>query len=250
MSTENEFDPGKPHTIGAEDDADDLIGEQNLAADDDGDDDEPDELDTLRGQVNELQSKLEQQNQQWTSRMMQMMQNNQQAPQQVRDPYDMSDLPDPVEKPDDFKKALADRMKAADEAGYSRFQSQAEQQSRYTQLESRFNQTYADLADRPTLLQAAASAEAQAMRAQGLDPTQAVFNDSDGFLARVAERMRRELNVTTDGGETEKRGRSDRTRGVSAGSRKPGGAKRRGQSDEPTGFVDELKKTQLESGLI
>ena len=243
-----DFDPGAPYTLGdptaggeAHLGAGDLIG-------DDGD--EGDELAQMRQQMQQLQTTLAEERQQMNQRLLQLMQQPQQPQQPAVDPYDTSDLPDPVEKPDDFKRALSQKLRSTSQYGYQQATSQLSQTQRFADLENRFNTTYKDLSGRPVLLQTAAKMEADAMRAQGIDPTTAVFNDSDGFLSRVAARMRQELKNPTPEGEQHNSGRSNRTAGVSGGTRQPGGASRRRAAPEPKNFVDELKHMQLENGLI
>lgn len=154
------------------------------------------------------------------------------------------DLPDPVENPEEFRKTLSQRMTQSfaqqQEAVTRRLETSTSQKQDLDNLWSRFKSEYEDLAGREALVQGAAALEVQKLRAQGIqDPHQAIMADQDGFLSRVAARMKAEL------GEDVK---PNRTQGVGGGSRtvvKPE------KEDKPAPkFVDQLKAVQLQNGLI
>lgn len=151
------------------------------------------------------------------------------------------DLPDPVEDRAGFNKALAEKFGTVTKAQQEQMMQQMQRQNAVNSLESRFKTKYSDLAGKSALMRAAVQEEADAMRADGLDPQQAAINDQDGFIEKVAKRMKRELGQ--EGGKP--RGR---TRGVSAGSK--GKTTGKPAKEKPKGFLDQLKKAQLDSGLI
>lgn len=161
------------------------------------------------------------------------------------------DLPDPVERPEEYRQAVRDRMTqtaAAMERRIQRTITEATQQQRQAanvdRLWSTFRSTHGDLAKREMLAQAAAAAEFNALRARGVqDVLGAALSDERGFVDRIAARMRSELGM--DAAPALAR----RTQGVAGGSRPAGGTPRQ-NGDKPIGFVQQLRKAQLDSGLI
>lgn len=162
---------------------------------------------------------------------------------------DFSDLPDPVDKPAEFKKALAERVSGA--LATSRRETQQQTQSeKINQIWEVFKDENPDLAPKEMLASSAAAAEMAAARARGLDSVQWAIDNPAEFRKKVAERMRTELGIAAPKRESGKKPTTaNRTGGVGAGTK--GAASASGKKPEkPAGFLDQLKKKQLESGLI
>lgn len=237
----DDLDTGEsfPQTIGEERDEDhqDLIGDEE--DDDTGGNDDP---------VAQLRQESREREERYMRTINQLL-----ATQQGRGAdtggdnsgdagtIDFDDLPDPVEDRKGFNKALAEKFGTVSQAQRAQIMQDMQRQNAVTSLETRFKTKYTDLAGKSALMRAAVQEEADAMRAEGLDPQQAAMNDQDGFIDRVANRMKKELGQ----GDTKPRGR---TRGVSAGSRQKGSNKP--PKEKPKGFLDQLKEAQLDSGLI
>lgn len=181
---------------------------------------------------------------------------SQQAPQRPAEPaqpeqVSFNDLPDPVDKPDEFKRTLGERI---ERAFAFRQQVQSQQQTRQQRLDAvwgQFQSKYPELARREALVNGVASLEANQLRARGVDPQDALLADPDGFMDRVARRMRQELGEGEPGsepdGKQEPQRPATRTAGVSSGSQPRGGDK--GAQKSP-GFIEQLKRAQQDSGLI
>lgn len=171
------------------------------------------------------------------------------APEELTLPS-FDDLPDIVEKPEEFRKALSQRLSKVLEASEARTrkvtQEAATKQKTATDLEhlwGTFKESHKDLADRDLLAQAAATAEFNDLTARGIkDVIGAALADEKGFVDRIAKRMRTELGMPQSAGPNR------RTQGVGQGSRPAGspGA----DNTAPPGFIKQLRKAQLDSGLI
>ena len=189
------------------------------------------------------------------------------APQEQPKGIYFGDLPDPVDKPEDFKRALAERFEKEISQRLSstldQYQQQTSQQQTSQQafdaMWAKFQQDYSDLADKTTTLKGAIVSEREAMQARGLDPQQAILADPDGFMRRIATKMRDELGVTAPSvqdtevpppASTPGQGQqtANRTAGVGGGSTQ--NARGTGQPKPPPSFIEQLKKIQLDSGLI
>lgn len=177
----------------------------------------------------------------------------QQRPSQPSEPESISfnDLPDPVDNPAEFKRTLGERMQRM---LASQQQAQSQQQTRQQRLDALWNQfqtRYPDLAKREALVNGVAALEANQLRSRGLDPQEALLVDPDGFMDRIARRMRQELGEGESGsepdGKQEQQRPATRTAGVSGGSQPRGGDK--GAQKAP-GFIEQLKRAQQDSGLI
>lgn len=236
----------------------------------------PDE-DSVQAQLRKMEERFEQNQQafeaerarwqQTVDRLIQTQQTLQprqepERPQQQ--PVDFSDLPDPVDKPDDFKKALAERferqMSERMTSTLSQYQQQNTQQQTRQQafdaMWNKFQQDYADLADKTTTLKGAIISEREALQARGVDPQQAILADPDGFMQRVANSMRQELGTTAPEpqapgsapAQEPQRPAANRTGGVGGGTNTGGTGG--GKAKQPPQFSEQLKKMQLDSGLI
>lgn len=202
----------------------------------------------------------------------------QQAPRQEQtpptpqaQPIDFSDLPDPVDKPEEFKKAMAQRfeqeMNQRMSQQFEQYQHrQTAQQTVSQQLDdvwTRFQGQHPDLAAKTITLQGAVLAERNAMQQRGIDPQRGILADPDGFMNNVAKRMRDELGMAAPeptsqhqqpgstpgaGQQQQQQQPANRTAGVGGASRVNGGGQGSGKGSPS--FIDQLKKTQLDSGLI
>jgi hypothetical protein len=175
-------------------------------------------------------------------------------------PINFSDLPDPVDKPEDFKRALAQkfetemsqRLSSTVEEVQQRNDTQQSTNQKLDAMWAKFQQDHSDVATKTATLQGAVMAERGALQQGGADPTQRILADPDGFMSRVADRMRSELGVPAPGAPTAPpapgQPKATRTAGVGGGTQ--AGESGTGKSKQPAGFTDQLKKFQLESGLI
>lgn len=235
-------DEGHPAHLGQRDDGRDLVDDEDLEGTQQTASES--ELEMLRQQIREAQERERQYHQTLNRFMSQAPASQQPQAESAESLYDYSDLPDPVEKPEEFKKQLADRQRRIAEYQALQTTQHHQRQQAVGSLEAKFREKYPELAKRTILLGGATSAEVAALRAQGLDPTSVAMNDSDGFLDRVAKRMRDEL-----GGPDDRRPSPSRTKGLGGGSFSKGNAPRKG-NEKVVGFADQLKKAQLDGGLI
>lgn len=181
-------------------------------------------------------------------------------PAQQQSPQDdfsklVESLPDPVEKPDEFKRALGSTL--ARVAGTVREHSVSQDRSRaLSEFQTKFTDKHADLAKFAVIRDAALNGEADRLRQAGSDPYQAYASDPDGFMDRVAARTRQTLTEMgvdpapahqPDPALEAGKPPANRTGGI------PGaGGKMNGAAPAPgvTSFVAELKKQQLASGFF
>lgn len=218
----------------------------------------PDELSELRERLERFEAK-EREFSERERRMQETIdklltsQQAQQRPAQSSGPEQISfnDLPDPVDKPDEFKRTLGERMQRM---LASQQQAQTQQQTRQQRLDAVWNQfqsKYPELSKREALVNGVAALEANQLRSRGLDPQEALLADPDGFMDRIARKMRQELGESEEGsdmsGQQEQQRQANRTAGVSGGSQPRGGGK--GAQKSP-GFIEQLKRAQQDSGLI
>lgn len=170
-------------------------------------------------------------------------------------------LPDPVERPQEYQAELAKRvndamqkqaahMQQLMQQGTQQFSQQMSEKERLDALWEQFKTNYSDLADKQVLLNGAVAAEMQEMKARGLDPMQGIWANPDAFMKSVAGRMKKELGVTDDPGAGRETPPTtpNRTKGLGGGTTTSGAGK--GKEKEPPGFLNQLKKAQMDSGLI
>ena len=114
--------------------------------------------------------------------------------------FDLSDLPDPVQNPKEYNKALQTKISSLiTESSQSQQQALISQQTAATALNglyTRFNSAHPDLAKRQILMQGAAAAEFGALRANGIDPISVAQQNPDGLVANIVARMNAELGVS------------------------------------------------------
>ncbi len=179
------------------------------------------------------------------------------------------DLPDPVEKRTEFNAELGKRIQTfvgqQTQNTTAAVTAQTQAQAGITDLENRFTRDYKTLAGKPGVFQAIVSQEVQKLKNRGLNAQQFIFAEPDKFLAKVAIQMKSELGIEDDDDDQENADqenadqttvgkvtkKTSRTKGVKAGSMpnlKKVGGKETGK--KPLSFVKELKKLQLEMGII
>lgn len=183
-----------------------------------------------------------------------------QQPQQEPAPkapaLDFSNLPDPVDKPEEFRRAMQEQMSQSFQAQqeYLRHQYQQEQRQYQTaaqkekaldDLWGKFQTSYSDLATKETLLRGAIQAESESYRQRGMDPADGILREPDDFMERVASRMRKELGAPAPAAPSPT---PNRTGGLAGGTSYNGASNVKGK--EPPGFLSQLKKAQADSGLI
>lgn len=269
-----ELDPPRhtlalPETIGDEDDDGyDLLGDEQEGGekeggekDGKGNEDDPPDLSSLEQRLDQMQEQLQSKDQ-MISQLIGQRTPAQDTPPADTGGQDMSDisledLPDPVEKPKEFKTALAKKFGEVSSRSQQQSQQAAQQQQRQLaiqRMELDFQRDYEDLADRKALMRGAVSEEAQELRKQGVDSEQFIMNNQGQFLQRVADRMRKELGETgSDDGRGQSRSKqrsTKRTRGVSGGSAPSTSGNRGRKQEKAPSFTEQLKKTQHDMGLI
>lgn len=230
---------------------------------------EAERLAAIEERLQAQQNAFNQERERWQKTVDQLIQRSAQptapAPQPEPEPPkgpSFDDLPDPVDRPEEFKRELARRFNASlNEQIDSRFQRQSsqlsEQQQRsqaFDDMWNTFQDRYSDLAKRQTLLRGAILAEQEQMRRQRVDPTDAMLADPEGFIEKVATRMKSELGDPA--GEDHNEGgpfapgsrQANRTAGLAGGSSVNGKGKT--QAPKAPGFLDQFKKMQMDDGLI
>lgn len=176
------------------------------------------------------------------------------TPQQPQ--VDFSNLPDPVEKPQEFQQELQRRMANTLQAqqqyvtkqfeqSQQQYQTQAQREKALDDLWNKFQSQYQDLAPKEALLRGAIQSESMVYRQRGLDPADGILQEPDQFMERVAARMRKELGVDDN---TTPSPTPNRTGGLAGGTSYNGASNSGGK--QPPGFLAQLKKAQADSGLI
>ena len=150
------------------------------------------------------------------------------------------DLPDPVEKPEEFKRALSHKFEQALSHRDQQQNVEAERAKALNNVWTRFQGEHPDLAKRTALVQGATALESNELRKSGIDPADYIQSNPDGFISRVVKRMRDEL-----GGEPQPMD-IGRTVGVSSGTTLQ--TSKKSVSKEP-GFIQQLKAKQAADGL-
>lgn len=244
-----------PHTIGEPDDgSDDLIGgEGESELEDDPGQGGPasadDRLAEMQARMERIETEARQREQFYQDQLAKQASGGAAGGGDAEDDLKLDDLPDPVEDIGKFREQLSARVKDYTTKTAKRVadsvRSETSQQQAFENVWSRFRSQHEDLAEKQVLLRAAAMAEIEDAQSRGLDPATVIQRDSDGFITRVADRMRSELGVSGEGGGKPNPGR---TKGASGGSRTTG--KGGGGARKPAGFADQLKKQQAEFGLI
>ena len=225
------------------------------------------------------QQRLEQQNQQWQQRfdsLTQTLAMQQRFPQQPQSAQPaqpaqqpaavtFADLPDAVQNPSEFNRVLGERLQQAFQASSQQSASaQAQlmdQQARANAINgvwSTIQSRHPDLAARAALVQGAAAVEFGALRAQGIDPVAIAQGNPESLVGRIVQRMQQELGMPT-GQPTQPAGYpmqqpmgypmqgAARTAGIATASTTMPTAP---AAPQATGFIEQLRKAQLDSGLI
>lgn len=227
----------------------DLLGDVAPTDDEqEGDEGEaPDPVAELRAELERERQARQDSEAQYRQMMTQLMSQRPAAPPPAEpEQVSFDGLPDPVEKPAEYTRALAERMeRLVDQRVTQRTSSlsaENDQQATANALQQKLAQRHADIAGRELLVSAAAQAEAAALRAQGVDPLMAAKADPDSFVDRIASRVKRELGIEGTGTS------QNRTKGVSSGSAPSGAPKPAGP--KPKSFVEQLKDHKSRMGLL
>ncbi len=238
-----------PRTIGepTEDEEELELGE------DDEDEDDP-AVAALKQELGTLRETVGQQNQYMQQLTASLITRQDSGGGQEDEDFNLDDLPDPVNEREAFNKELATRVKNHVSAQSQRTNSAQNVNALETDLNNRFARDYEDLTGRNTLFKAAVADEIAAMSTGGLDATAAISADRDGFLKKVATRMRTDLGMDEDGGgkpAPKKRAKSkSRAKTLGQPSRGRTKSKRGDQKPKPKGFIAELRQQQSDMGLI
>lgn len=163
-------------------------------------------------------------------------------PEKVNEPEFLSaELPDPVEKPEDFKKALRDRDEAMrkyvndlNANALKNYTSQNEETTKLNKMWSDFKTKYEDIDE--TLAETFARKEAERIRAEGRDPKKVMLSNPDGFMENVATSAKSYLA---------KFNQPNNRTAVLGGDTATGGKK---TPDAPN-FIDQIKDFQRKDGF-
>ena len=209
--------------------------------------------DPVQAKLDAMQARFEAQEARWASREQhnqmvidQLMHRGQPA-ETGPEPVNWDDLPDPVEKPDEFKSAIAKKSQQAIEYAAKSAQSSNGQSQSLDQVWNEFKTEHPDLATYESTVQGATALIASEYRAQGLDPARAILSDPANFKSRVAERIKKELKLGDGDNGEGAHPTALRTAGVS------GGKKPRGKTPAAApakGFIAQMQETQAKHGLI
>lgn len=164
------------------------------------------------------------------------------APQTQQTPQiDHSNIPDPVEKPEEFRKWISQQVSNAKESAAPKVDPAQAAWDGFLGREDN-----ADLREHQRVAEAFAREKAQELAQRGLDPARAVALDPEGVLGDVAKRTRDYLNTLRSSGTSAK---PNRTGGVSGGGSRS--MNRRAPSpSKMTTLVDELKAVQSDDGFL
>jgi hypothetical protein len=210
-------------------------------------------LEAERQQDRERYESLLAKSQSTIDRLLQGLPMQQQAPSSSPAGFDaLPDLPDPVEKPDEFRKAVADLVRRqATEVSQTLAQHNTSQQQ-VADIRARFWEENRDLKDYPEFVESAYAKEVQRLQALGIDPSTALLRDPDGLSARVAQLARERVQALGIGKPAEAPGKkgAGRTAGVSGGTTPAVSKAPAVNGDASIGFVDELKRQQVASGYF
>lgn len=193
----------------------------------------------------ELKKRIEQQDKRFDEIMTTMLRNQQsQQPDAVEDQFKEMDVPNPVDDPDGFAKAVqhnADMRVKREIANVEARQRETESSSK---IWNQFEEKYPELAKHEDIVEAVSGKIAKDMTAAGVDFRNYVATDPERFFDKVAERMNSLIAGLSGPGS------ADRTSGLvgSNGGKKP---KKRGNPDDSDGdsLIDDLKSMQVKSGL-
>lgn len=169
------------------------------------------------------------------------------------EPDEIEALPDPIARPKEFAKALNRMVASAIRQTSQESLSAQENERRIEAARARFWELNKDLSEYQEFVAYAYQQEADALRAQGIDPQRALLSDTDGMIKRVADRARErmaQLGIRTGDADTapSRHVPPRRTGGVSAGSRPPA---RTGKQDDAKAstFLAELRELQAATGF-
>ena len=193
----------------------------------------------------ELRKRIEQQDKRFDDIMTTMLRNQQtKNPEPVADQFKEMEVPNPVDDPDGFAKAVqhnADMRVKREIANVEARQRETENSSK---IWSQFEAKYPELAKHEDIVEAVSGKIAKDMAAAGVDFRNYVATDPERFFDKVAERMNSLIAGFSGPGS------ADRTSGLvgSNGGKKP---KKKEKSDDSDGdsLIDDLKSMQIKSGL-
>lgn len=168
-------------------------------------------------------------------------------------------LADPVEKPEEFKRGLAETIVHAVTSAVKQTSSVQNRSQAADSLYGDFKKRHADLAKYEPIIEQATLKESRAIIQRGGDVYQAMTTDPDGFMDRVARTTRTMLTDMGIEPDATKAGEGDggggdlsktvnRTGGIPGAAHvsAPGG----GGGPQVSSFVNELKEMQSKNGFF
>ena len=190
----------------------------------------------------------------------------QQPAPQGDDGFDLSQLPDPVNAPQDFAKAIHEQARREIQQHTQQQQTQQTREQQLNALWDRFQREHQDLANFDLEVGGVAEQEMKRLQTAGYDPIQFATANPDDFLRQVADRTRnylteRGVSPGQQSGQSGQQapeaqaaaapGAAPRTAGIDGGEppRTPRGGQN-GQQSQGLSFVEELAQDQARHGLI
>lgn len=220
---------------------------------------EPSQLDKLREQMETMQNQWNEHEQFYRQSLETLLTQRAQPTQQqqVAAPESVSfdDLPDPVQNPKEYNRALAERINLREQQLTNtlsqQFMSQMTRAQTMDSLWNRFTVQQPELAKRSALLQGAAAVTFNELRVRGVDPEAIAQQNPDSLIGLIAQRMQNELGVPAAGQSqqnAQQQGGSARTQGIQGGSTLNGGTKPK--PVKTMTLADTIKKQQQDLGIL
>lgn len=219
----------------------------------------PSEIDELRAQMKTMQDQFNERETFYRNSLETMLSQRvqpvQQQQQRAPEPLSFDDLPDPVQNPKEYNRALAERINLREQQLTNtlsqQFMGQMTRAQTMDSLWNRFTIQQPELAKRSALLQGAAAVTFNELRMRGVDPESIAQQNPDSLIGLIAQRMQSELGISgQQGGQSpaQQQGSPARTQGIQGGSTLNGAA-----SQKPVKtltLADTIKKQQKDLGIL
>lgn len=165
-------------------------------------------------------------------------------------------LPDPVEKPTEFKAGLAELVRGEVKTVTAASTEQSTKAQKMNKLWGDFQTKYADLAKFKRVVDSVTSDEVARLQEGRVDPYQSIMSDPDRFMDRIARLTRAELDSmgVKFGEQQEQQQQQVNGDGSRALSITGGGGQQvypnPNGGGQPSSFINEIKELQKSRGLI
>ncbi len=158
------------------------------------------------------------------------------------------EMPDPMQDPEGFRKAVVQQATAEARASIQPVQKQIARDSKLAELRTRFQSAHPELMPYQDLIDAEVLKRAKDAAARGLDPESMLFDKPDVFVKSVAETITARL-ADIRGVKLEPEPVEDRTGGITGRGAAAGDGKPK-PGPKPKGFIQQLTDMQRESGIM